>query len=270
MWTDPVAAHDRKERAMYDLPSYIWIFVGIGVIGIPATTSFMLYRGAIATGSSRRTWLAAGAAYVLAGWLVVSGLLAGAGIYHAESGESTAWFGIAFAGALGGMLLATRVPIVRRSLAAPGMLPLLTLPHTLRVVGVAFVLVMALGDLPWIFALPAGLGDIAIGLSAPFVARALVQEEGLERAVRFNVLGIVDLVVALTIGFLPGLGPFGLDVTPTTEPLAVLPLALVPTVAVPTALALHVVSLARLRETLRDKRMVQRILAERSSVDITS
>jgi hypothetical protein len=258
---------------MYELPIYIWILVGIGVIGIPATTSFALYRGALAAGSSRRTatWLAAAAGYVLVAWLVVSGLLAGAGIFHADSGESTAWsFGLAFAGALGGMLLATRIPIVRRSLAAPGMLPLLTLPHTLRVVGVAFVLVMALGDLPWIFALPAGLGDIAIGLSAPFVARALARDEGLERAVRFNVLGIVDLVVALTIGFLTGLGPFGFDVTPSTEPLALLPLALVPTVAVPTALALHIVSLVRLREALRDKRMVQRILSERSSVDITS
>jgi hypothetical protein len=135
---------------------------------------------------------------------------------------------------------------------------------------VAFVIVMALGDLPWIFALPAGLGDIAIGLSAPFVARALDRDEALERAVRFNVLGIVDLVVALTIGFLAGLGPVGLGVTPTTEPLALLPLALVPTVAVPTALTLHVVSLARLREALRDKRMVQRILAERSSIGVTS
>jgi hypothetical protein len=257
---------------MYDLPSYIWILVGIGVIGIPASTSFLLYRGALAAGSSRRsaTWLAAIAAYSLAAWLVVSGVLAGAGIYRADSGGSTAWFGLAFVAALGGTLLATTIPIVHRSLAAPGMLPLLTLPHTLRVVGVAFVIVMALGDLPWIFALPAGLGDIAIGLSAPFVARALDRDEALERAVRFNVLGIVDLVVALTIGFLAGLGPVGLDVTPTTEPLALLPLALVPTVAVPTALTLHVVSLARLREALRDKRMVQRILAERSSIGVTS
>jgi hypothetical protein len=257
---------------MYDLPSYIWILVGIGVIGIPATTSLMLYRGALAAGSSRRTatWVAAAAAYVLAVWLIVSALLAGAGIYHADSGESTAWFGVAFAGALGAMLLATRIPIVRRSLAAPGMLPLLTLPHTLRLVGVAFVLVMALGDLPWVFALPAGLGDMAIGASAPFVARALARGDGLERAVRFNVLGIVDLVVALTIGFLAGLGPIGFDVTPTTEPLALLPLALVPTVAVPTALTLHIVSLARLRETLRYRRMVPGILTERSPVGIAS
>jgi hypothetical protein len=257
---------------MYDLPSYIWILVGIGVIGIPVTTSYMLYRGALAAGASRRAaiWVAAVTTYVLAAWLVASGVLAGTGVYRADSGGSTPWLALAVAGALGGMLLATRIPIVRRSVEAPGMLPLLTLPHTLRLMGVAFVLAWALGELPWVFALPAGLGDMAIGISAPFVARALAREEGLERAIRFNMLGIVDLVVALSIGFLAGLGPFGFEVTPTTDPLALLPLALVPTVAVPTSLALHIVSLVRLREAIRDRRMVRRVLEERSPARIAS
>jgi hypothetical protein len=65
--------------------------------------------------------------------------------------------------------------------------------------------------------------------------------------VRFHLLGILDLVVAITIGYLAGLGLYRpLDITPSTEPLSLLPLALVATVAVPTALALHVVSLTRL------------------------
>jgi hypothetical protein len=63
----------------------------------------------------------------------------------------------------------------------------------------------------------------------------------------FNWFGIIDLVVALTAGFLAGLGPFGFDVVPSTEPLALLPLALIPTAAVPLSIALHIVSLRRLR-----------------------
>jgi hypothetical protein len=64
----------------------------------------------------------------------------------------------------------------------------------------------------------------------------------------FNLFGLLDLVIALTIGFLAGLGPWRpLEVTPSTEPLSLLPLALVPTVAVPLAIALHLVSLSRLR-----------------------
>jgi hypothetical protein len=107
---------------------------------------------------------------------------------------------------------------------------------------------MAQGHLPAVFALPAGLGDIAAGLAAPFVARRLAHGGGRTRAVWFNLFGILDLVVALAIGFLAGLGPWRpLEVTPSTEPLSLLPLALVPTVAVPLAIALHLVSLSRLR-----------------------
>jgi len=61
--------------------------------------------------------------------------------------------------------------------------------------------------------------------------------------VRFNVLGILDLIVAGSIGFLL----FRVvEVTPSTAPLFLLPLALIPTTAVPLAIALHIVSLRRL------------------------
>jgi hypothetical protein len=61
--------------------------------------------------------------------------------------------------------------------------------------------------------------------------------------VRFNVLGILDLIVAGIIGFL--LLEF-VEVTPSTAPLFLLPFALIPTAAVPLAVALHIVSLRRL------------------------
>ena len=235
---------------MYDLPSYVWALTLIGVIGILATTCLMLYRGAIAAGLSRRTatMVTAVAAAGLGGWLLASGLLARAGVYHQASGQAAPWFGAAFAGILLGLLTATRIPVVARILAAPGTPACLALPHTLRVMGVTFLLVMAQGRLPAVFALPAGLGDIATGLAAPFVAWRLTRGGGRARAVWFNLFGILDLVVALTIGFLAGLGPWRpLEVTPSTEPLSLLPLALVPTVAVPLAIALHLVSLRRLR-----------------------
>jgi hypothetical protein len=239
---------------MYDLPSYVWALTLIGVIGILATTCLMLYRGAITAGLSRRTATAVAgtAAAVLGGWLLVSGLLARADVYHQASGQAAPWFGAAVAATLLGLLAATRLPLMARILAAPGTPARLALPHSLRVVGVTFLLVMAQGHLPAVFALPAGLGDIAAGLAAPFVARRLAQGGGRTRAVWFNLLGILDLVVALSVGFLAGLGPWRpLEVTPATEPLSLLPLALVPTVAVPLSLALHLVSLRRLRAAAR-------------------
>jgi hypothetical protein len=234
---------------MYDLPAYVWALVLIGAIGIPAAITVMLYRGAVAAGLGRRpaTTVTAVAAAGLGGWILASGLLARAGIYHQEPGHFRPWIGLAFAGYLTALLAASRIPTVARVLAAPGSLARLTLPHTLRVVGVLFLLVMALGHLPAVFALPAGLGDIAVGLAAPSVARRLTADGDRTGAVRFHLLGLLDLVVAITIGYLAGLGPYRpLDITPSTEPLSLLPLALVATVAVPTAIALHIVALTRL------------------------
>lgn len=234
---------------MYDLPGYVWALVLPGVVGIPAATCVMLYRGALAArfSAGRAAMVAGSAAVLLGGWLVVSAVVAGSGAYVQHAGEYRPWIGIAFVGILAVLLAGAWTRPLARVLAAPGTLARLTLPHTLRVVGVLFLVVMALGQLPAVFALPAGLGDIAIGVSAPFVALRLARGTGHRRAVWFNVLGIVDLVVAVGIGFLSGLGPYRLiDVTPSAEPLALLPLALVATVAVPLAIALHIVSLRRL------------------------
>jgi hypothetical protein len=55
-----------------------------------------------------------------------------------------------------------------------------------------------------LFALPAGLGDIAAGIAAPLVAHKLAQGTGRRAALWFNAFGMTDLVVALTLGALTG------------------------------------------------------------------
>ena len=235
---------------MYDFPGYVWALVLVGALGIPAATCVVLYRGAVRAGLGRGAarGRAVGTATVLGAWLVITGALAGALAYEGPWGGL--WFGLAFGGVLAALVLATRIPAVSRALAGPGSAARLALPHTLRVVGVVFVIVMALGHLPAAFALPAGLGDIAIGIAAPFVARRLARAPGdagaIAAAVRFNLLGLLDLIVAVTLGVLLGL-PGLLAVTPSTEPLRLLPLALIPTAAVPLAITLHLVALQRLR-----------------------
>lgn len=121
-------------------------------------------------------------------------------------------------------------------------------PQFFRPVGVTFLVAMALGYLPAVFAIPAGLGDIAIGVEAVFVARNLRRGVVDRRTVWFNVLGLVDLVVALATGVIaaPGLARL-LVVSPSTEAISLLPLVLIPTTIVPLAVALHVFSLRKLR-----------------------
>jgi hypothetical protein len=238
---------------MNGYPISVWALVLIGAIGIPASTAIALQRGAVAAGLGRRTatGVAAAVAAVFGGWLVITAALAGAKVYVREGGF---WFGLAFAGVLVALLLATRIPLLARILAGPGTASRLAVPHTLRVAGIVFLILMAQGRLPAAFALPAGLGDIAIGIAAPFVARRLARAPrsaaALSTAVRFNLLGILDLAVALTLGVLLG-PPWLLGGTPSTEMLRLLPLALIPTAAVPLAITLHIVSLQRLRAAAR-------------------
>ena len=231
---------------MYDPPAYLWAITIAGPAVVVALVCVVLYGGAERAGLGRRraAWLAGGAAAVMGGWLAVSAVIAGHGWYR-----TLPWFPIAVTGYLGLLLALRRIPVVARALAAPGMAGRLELSHAPRVAGVVFLLYLALGHLPALFALPAGLGDIAAGLAAPLVARRLAQGNGRRAALWFNAFGLTDLVTALTLGALTG---FQLvNVTPSSAAIAELPLALIPTATVPVFFALHITSIATLARAPR-------------------
>lgn len=226
---------------MYDPPAYLWAITIAGPTAVAALTCIMLYGGGERAGLGRRraALLAGGAAVVLGGWLAASAVIASHGWYHILP-----WFPVAVTGYLGLLLALRRIPVVARALAAPGTLSRLELPHTPRVAGVAFLLYLAVGHLPALFALPAGLGDIAAGIAAPLVARRPAQGTGRRAALWFNAFGMTDLVVALTLGALTGFGL--LNVAPSSAPITELPLVLIPTATVPLFFALHITAVSAL------------------------
>lgn len=235
---------------MYHLPLYVWALVLIGATGIPVVTCMVLYQGAIAADLGPRTAARVASVFGVgwAAWTLVSGLLADSGAFRQDPVAAAPWFGLAFVGALAVPLLCTRIPVVAKILAAPGTPARLALPQVLRGFGSVFLVVLALGDLPAVFSLPAGFGDLLVGVSAPSIARRLRDGTAGRGAVWFNIMGLVDLVVAVGVGVLAGLGPTRvLFVTPSTAAITLLPLVLIPVTAVPLAAALHLVSLAKLR-----------------------
>jgi hypothetical protein len=129
-------------------------------------------------------------------------------------------------------------------------LPALIALQTFRIVGVVFVVAWMGGTLPAGFALPAGLGDMAIGLTAPLVAAAVVgrRPHHLALARLWTVLGMADLVIAVTSGVLHGRSPIGLLAAGpvTTDAMARYPMSLIPTFLVPLALMLHLATFRRL------------------------
>ncbi len=106
-----------------------------------------------------------------------------------------------------------------------------------RVLGGVFLIGYVQGLLPGIFALPAGIGDVLTGITAPLVAYWSYKNGKGARLIAYiwSSFGVLDLVNALTLGTLANL----IKTEPTTALLAALPFVLIPAFGVPRALLLH-------------------------------
>ncbi len=118
----------------------------------------------------------------------------------------------------------------------------LTFVQAWRILGFVFVLLHAYSVLPAIFALPAGYGDMAIGVTAFFVAWKLANPRHRSAFILWQAFGIADLVMAVILGITARLlNPHGTSMGAMT----VLPLSLVPTFIVPLLLIFHVICVAQ-------------------------
>ncbi|HEV7364696.1 MAG TPA: hypothetical protein VGN76_02490 [Gemmatimonadales bacterium] len=134
-----------------------------------------------------------------------------------------------------------------------------------RLIGAIFILLYSIGRLPRHFALPAGWGDVAVGLLAPLVALAVRRQIRGARplALGWNLFGFADLVVAVGLGtgyLLLALQP-GLQAPPGAPAMTFFPLVLIPTFAVPLGFILHIYSI---RRTLGDRQPVLDAIGEAS------
>jgi hypothetical protein len=193
----------------------------------------------------------------LAGWLLGAFLLGYQGFFRADPSSSFPNIIIALIPLAAGYGLLLVSPTFRSIVvAAP--------PHWIigvqvyRTLGALFLILYAGGHLPGEFALPAGVGDVLVGSTAPIVVYLFVTRHPWARpaALLWNIAGMADLVLALTLGFLSSPGPFQLLARDTPNVLiATFPLILVPTFAVPLSLLLHMFSLHGLRNQARGERI---------------
>ncbi len=123
---------------------------------------------------------------------------------------------------------------------------LLTEFQAWRILGGLFLAVYAFGHLPGFFAWPAGLGDVAVGIAAPYMAWRLRTDPQFLASARFrmfNYLGLADFVVAFSTGIAARNAIPGFVDQVTTTPMGQLPLVLIPTFVVPAFIILHLISL---------------------------
>ena len=158
-----------------------WIGLYVGIRALPSD-------------KSRRLSWTIGSAAVLAVWLVAVTLLAANDVFRTD---------------------APRIPIALLTTLAAGYLLLLSrtfreiisgIPQhwligiqTFRILGGVFLVRYFQGELPGVFAIPAGVGDVLTGLFAPLVAYWWVAGKPYARtaAIAWNLFGMADLVDAV-------------------------------------------------------------------------
>jgi hypothetical protein len=193
-------------------------------------------------------------ATLLIAWLAMAVVLGMLGAYTAEAQHwPSIQFGIAIP-IIVGVVLYRRSQFLRDILAAVPQSWIIGIQFY-RTLGFIFLVLYAAALLPGFFALPAGIGDIAVGATALIIAAVYgsARNPPAGIVVLWNAFGIADLIVAVATGFLSSPSPlqvaaFHLPNQLITE----LPLVLVPTFAVPLAILLHLASLAKARDTIRE------------------
>ncbi|HEY1935139.1 MAG TPA: hypothetical protein VGG99_24300 [Acetobacteraceae bacterium] len=184
----------------------------------------------------------------------------------------TLWFAVVWSAAIHGVFITgvSRIPFLPLAIFLPVItgLPLLVLSkrvgqvldampaHWLvalqvyRIFGSWFLAAWLIGAAPGVPALPAGTGDVLTGLFAlpAAIAVAAGTAQGRKAAMMWNILGLTDFAVALTLGMLTAPGRFQLIVpnVPGFNPGAY-PDVLTPAFVVPSSILLHALSLRQLR-----------------------
>jgi hypothetical protein len=120
----------------------------------------------------------------------------------------------------------------------------ITALQVFRVLGVSMAIQALRNALPAVFGLPAGFGDLFIGVTALLAALAWSSgtRGGKAVFVLWNILGLLDLLIALGTSLLAAFAASGAI---TMAPMRLYPLSLVPAFGVPLAFILHGIGLAR-------------------------
>jgi hypothetical protein len=227
--------------------------------GVPTTAHQLMAHGLIAVG----LWLGLESTDLTPGQRRA--------IWLAVMIPDTLWFAVAWSAAINGVFRtgASAVPLLPLAIFLPVIIgaPLLLLSKRVgqvldampatwlvavqlyRVFGSFALAAWMQGVLPGVFALPAGIGDVLTGLLAvpAAIAVATGTAQGRRAAIMWNILGLADFAVAITLGMITSPGRFQLTV-PTVASIGAgaYPDVLTPAFVVPSSILLHALSLRQL------------------------
>ena len=210
-----------------------------------------LERTDLTPGQRRATWLAIMVPFTL--WAAVAWSAAINGVFRTDYSQLPLLPAAIFTPVVIGaplLLLSKRVGQLLDAMPTNWLVAL----QLYRVVGSQWLAYWLLGRLLGLWALPAGTGDVLTGLFAVPAAMALASgtADGRKAAILWNMFGLADFVVAITLGMIITPGPFQLIIPQGPNVgLDGYPNVLTPAFVVPSSILLHVLSLRQLRRRSR-------------------
>ncbi len=232
--------------------SWFW-FLSFVIVGADIIIAFVLlfgvHRALLGLGRTKadRVRIVSILGIVLFGWLGLALFLGWQGIFRSALNQQVPYIALAIGiPILVGALFIWGSKQVREIIAALAQSQLVAFQFY-RVLGVTFLVLYAAGQLPGIFALPAGLGDVMVGLTALMVGARAARSDNEQLVSLWNWLGISDLVIAVATGFLSA--PTRFQIFSLDAPNVLIgsfPLVMVPIFAVPLSIVLHLASLSKI------------------------
>ena len=135
----------------------------------------------------------------------------------------------------------------------------LTLLQMWRVIGFCFLPLYAYGVLPGLFAFPAGIGDVAVGIGAFVAVRRMNADPAYAVSggvVAVHLAGLLDFAVAVTSsGFSSGFYPELVADGVTSAPMGVWPLIVFPAFLVPLNIIVELTALLKIAHLRRNRRV---------------
>ncbi len=182
-------------------------------------------------------------------WFVLVVILAATRALYYEHGLGTPGLGLAVALPIAILCITVaRIKSLREGFHQVS-LSLLVGVHTVRLLGITFIVLYAAGRLPAPFAPVAGWGDIFVGLTAPLIAWLVHRQGANARPIVWiwNIVGIVDLIVAVGLGATSSPSPLRLIFAePSSAIMTTLPWLLIPGFLVPLLFTVHIGIFVRL------------------------
>ena len=195
--------------------------------------------------------------FVLALWFALVVALGGTSAFVRPPGTPPIPIALGFAVPLVVFFVGLGVSRAFREFVSALDVPVMLAVQAWRFAGLGFLALYTYDLLPGGFALPAGLGDMAIAATAPWVLFAVIRRSqfiGSRTFVVWNALGILDLVYAVGVGALTSTLATGAAGEVAMTPMAQLPLVLIPAFFVPILIMLHVSALIQARRVAAELR----------------